>query len=165
MGIGRILKHLLKPAWLARRVFRPADVAAIQHGIALSERSHRGELRFVIEGPLPLGHLLAGRSPRARALELFSSLRVWDTAENSGILIYVQLVDRRVEVLADRGIAAKVGQDQWDAICREMETAFKARAHRRGALEAIDRATRLLNLHYPARGEQPNELPDRPVLL
>jgi len=165
MGVKRILKHLLTPAWLARRVFRDADAAAIGQAVAQSERSHRGELRFIAEGPLPLGRLLRGQSPRARALELFGLLGVWDTAENSGVLIYVQLVDRRVEILADRGIAAKVGQDQWDAICREMEAAFKAGAHRRGALDAIDRATRLLHIHYPSRGDNPNELPDRPVLL
>jgi uncharacterized membrane protein len=96
---------------------------------------------------------------------LFSQLRVWDTAENSGILIYVQLVDRRVEILADRGIAAKVEQGQWDAICRTMEEAFRHQAFRRGALDAVDAATRLLMLHFPARQDNPNELPDRPQLF
>jgi uncharacterized membrane protein len=164
-GLVRTLKHLFMPGWLARRAFHVADVAAIRAAITASESCHRGELRFVAEGPMSPARLFGGMSARQRAVELFGGLRVWDTAENNGILIYVQLVDRRVEVLADRAIAAKVAQAEWDGICREMETAFKAGAYRRGALDAIDRATRLLGLHFPLRGKRRNELPDLPLLL
>jgi hypothetical protein len=165
MAITRVLKHLLMPGWLARRAFRAADVEAIALAVAASEGEHRGELRLVAEGPMPVACLWHGVSPRQRALELFGSLRIWDTADNSGVLVYVQLVDRRVEILADRAIAAKVTQAEWDAVCREMEKAFAARAYRRGALDAIDRITRMLALHFPARGERRNELPDTPILL
>lgn len=165
MDFRRILTHLLTPAWLARRAFRKADLAAIEQAVKNSERLHRGELRFVIEGPLPFGHLLRGMSARARAVELFARLGVWDTEANSGILIYVQLIDRRVEMLADRGIAARVPQEKWDEVCRRMETAFRFKAYRRGALEAVDDATRLLALHFPSRSDTPDELPDRPLVL
>lgn len=165
MNWRRILKHLGTPAWAARRAFRAADLTAIEMAVTASESIHRGELRFVAEGPLPIGILLRGQSTRQRAVELFSQLRVWDTVENSGILIYVQLADRRVEILADRGIAAKVEQGQWDAICRAMEDAFRHKAFRRGALDAVESATRLLALHFPARQDNPNELPDRPELF
>lgn len=165
MDFRRVLKHLLTSAWLARRAFRAADLAAIEAAVKGSERLHRGELRFVIEGPLPFMHLWRGISARARAVELFAQLGVWDTEANSGILIYVQLVDRRVEILADRGIAARVPQEKWDEICRRMEAAFRLKAYRRGALEAVDDATRLLTLHFPSRSETPDELPDRPLVL
>lgn len=165
MDFGRVLKHLLTPAWLARRAFRAPDLAAIEQAVKASERLHRGELRFVIEGPLPFIYLLREMSARARAEELFARLGVWDTEANSGILIYVQLVDRRVEILADRGIAARVPQEKWDEICRRMEAAFRLKAYRRGALEAVDDATRLLMLHFPSRRETSDELPDRPLVL
>lgn len=165
MNTARMLKHLLKPGWLAHRAFRPADVAAVTAAVTASEDSHRGELCIVAEGPLPIGRLLANQSPRARALELFGRLGVWDTRENCGVLLYIQLVDRRVEILADRGIAAKVGKPDWDIICRELEAAFKTNAYRRGVLDAVDRVTRLLSLHFPARAKKANELPDKPVLL
>ena len=116
MDVARVLKHLALPGWSLRRAFGSDDLAAIGAAVAASERAHRGELRFVVEGPLPLASLWHGESARQRAAGLFARYRVWDTEENSGILIYVQLADRRVEILADRGIAAKVPQAEWDAI-------------------------------------------------
>jgi uncharacterized membrane protein len=98
-------------------------------------------------------------------VELFASQRVWDTEENSGILIYVQLVDRRVEILADRGIAARVAQTEWDAICRAMEASFRRGEWRQGALQAVARAGELLAQHFPAGTVNPNELPDQPLVL
>jgi hypothetical protein len=165
MGLQRILRHALLPSWWVRRNFPPAALKAIETAITESEKSHGGELRFVIEGPLSLHLLLHGHSPRQRAIDLFAELHVWDTAHNSGVLIYVQLVDRRVEIIADRGIAAKVPEAQWSEICRGMEDCFRVNAWRRGALEAIDRTSRLLASHFPARANDRNELPDRPLVL
>lgn len=165
MNFRRLFTHLLMPAWLARRTFRAADLAAIEAAVVASEQLHRGELRFVIEGPLPFSLLWRDVPVRARATELFARLGVWDTEENSGILIYVQLVDRRVEILADRGISTHVPQEAWDAICRHMEAAFRLGAFRRGVLEASDEAGRLLALHFPAREKNSDELPDQPLVL
>ncbi len=165
MKQSRLLKHLLLPSWWVRRVFARDDLAAIGDAVAACEKSHRGELRFVVEGPLSLSALWRGQSARERAAELFASQRVWDTQENSGILIYVQLVDRRVEILADRGIAAKVPQAEWDAACRRMETAFRNGEWRSGAVQVVARAGELLVRHFPARQDNPNELPDPPLVL
>lgn len=165
MNISRLLKHLLLPDWWLRRVFSAADLAAIGEAIAACEQSHRGELRFVAEGSMPLSALWRDLSARERAVDLFAALRVWDTAENSGILIYVQLVERRVEILADRGIAARVPQAEWDAICRDMESSFRNGEWRQGALQAVSRAGALLASQLPARAGNPNELPDQPLLL
>ncbi|MFZ2269839.1 MAG: TPM domain-containing protein [Azonexus sp.] len=165
MSIRRVFRHLLAPPWLAARRFSSLLVAEIGAAVVVAEASQRGEIRFVVEGPLPFGDLWQGRSARQRAADLFARLGVWDTEENSGVLIYVQLVDRQVEILADRGIAAKVAHAEWEAICRAMETAFKAADYRQGALAAIRRVGELLAEHFPAGAENPNELPDLPLLL
>lgn len=165
MNISRLFKHLLTTPWIAARRFGPVLSAEIGAAVEVAEVGQRGEIRFVVEGPLPFAELWHGRSARQRATNLFASLGVWDTEENSGVLIYVQLVDRRVEILADRGIAARVAQGEWDALCRSMEAAFKAGDYRGGALAAIQRAGELLARHFPNDGGNPNELSDQPVVI
>jgi uncharacterized membrane protein len=159
----RALKHLFIPHWVALRPFTRPVLRKIEQAVKASERSHRGEIRFAVEGPLHLAHLRV--ATRARARQVFGQLGVWDTEENTGVLIYVQLVDRRIEIVADRGIAARVKQPEWDAICRAMERAFKAGRFEAGALDAIQAITAILSRHFPASGANPNELPDKPAVL
>ena len=161
----RIAKHLSFPAWRVGLAFPKATLKAIADEIARTEALHDGELRFVVVGGLDLARLWRGVSARQHAVEVFSQLRVWDTEHNSGVLIYVQLVDRKVEILADRGISAGVAQAEWDAICREVEQAFRKQRYEEGALSAVRRVGALLAAHFPARPDNPNELPNRPVLL
>lgn len=165
MGLMRIIRHLTLPDWWVRRPLSAAARAAIELAIADSEVTHRGELRFVAETDLPLPALLRGEGARERAIEVFSRLGVWDTEENSGVLIYVQLVDRRVEILADRGINARVPQSEWDAICRRLEQAYRCGAFESGTVAAIGEISALLQRHFPAAATNPNELPDRPLVL
>jgi hypothetical protein len=161
--VMRAFKHLFTPAWLAHRSFSAATLRAIERAIKASERRHRGELRFAIEGPLHLGALRL--SPRQRARQVFSLLDVWDTEENTGVLIYVQLVDQAIEIVADRGIARRVRQAEWQAICRTMEQAFRANRYEQGTLDAIAAVTAILAREFPATGVNPNELPDKPAVL
>ena len=165
MNFLRFLKHTTTPGWAARRGFTKETLSKIEMALRDSEQEHGGELRFAVEGPLPFLYLIRDRKPRLRAEDVFSRLRVWDTEYNSGVLIYVQLVDRRIEIVADRGIAAKVEQTEWNAICRAMEQAFKEGRFAEGALQAIERITALLARHFPPRGKNPNELPDKPTVL
>ncbi len=159
----RALRHLFIPDWHARRPFAGAVLDAIERAIKASEREHRGEIRFALEAALPPSALKI--TARKRAEQVFAQLGVWDTEENSGVLIYVQLVDRAIEIVADRGIARLVPQAEWEAICRSMETRFKARDYLQGSLDAIAAVTRVLARHFPARAANPNELPDKPALL
>ena len=159
----RFLKHLLTPHWLALRAFPSRTLRELEAAIKASEHLHDGELRFAVEAALPLQFLKT--TTRKRAEALFGQLGVWDTAHNSGVLIYVQLVDRRIEIVADRGISARVAQAEWDAICRAMESDFRRDDFLKGALQAIGSVTRLLAGHFPPRGRNPNELPDKPVVL
>ena len=165
MNFRRIVKHLLVPHWVALRSFAVPVLGNIESAIGRSEAKHGGELRFVVEGGLQPVELLRDQSPRGRAIELFAQLRVWDTEHNSGVLIYVQLVDRRIEIVADRGINARVEQASWDGICRRMEAAFRQRRFEQGSLAAIDEVTALLAQHFPPAGTNPNELSDKPVVL
>jgi len=165
MQLLRVFRHLLAPDWLVARVFPRAALKRFEDAVRQSEALHRGELRVAIEAGVGLLPLLRGATPRARALDAFARLRVWDTEENSGVLIYLQLVDRDIEIVADRGINAKVGQAQWDAICHRMEESFRARRFEKGVLEGIAEITTLLNTHFPARTRNLDELPNRPVVL
>lgn len=164
-GFIRILRHLFFPPWWLRVRFPRHALAAIERAVRESETRHAGQIQFAIEASLPLRALLAGVSPRARAEELFATLRVWDTAENNGVLIYLLLADRDVEIVADRGIAARVAPAEWEAICREMEQAFRRGEFEAGALAGVRAVGALLARHYPPHADQVNELPDRPTLL
>lgn len=165
MIFARALRHLLAPSWIVRRALPDAALERIEAAIAVSETRHRGEIRFAVEGALEFLPVARGVTPRARALELFSLLRVWDTEENSGVLIYLQLVDRDIEIVADRGIAARIEQAEWDAICHRMEEAFRANRFEDGVLAGIADVTERLVRHFPAGHRNPDELPDRPVVL
>lgn len=165
MNLKRIVRHLAMTGWQVRRMFTPRTLHAIETAIKEGEQLHAGQIRFAVEGALPGGALLGGQSAREQALEVFSLLRVWDTEQNNGVLIYLLLADHDVEIVADRGIHAKVGVREWENICHAMEAAFRQGHYEEGALDGIRAVTRLLTAHYPAAGERINELPDRPVML
>ena len=165
MMLKRILMHWRLSPWQVRRRFNRATLAAIESAIAAAERQHRGELRCVIEGRLSLLQLLRGLTARARALQLFTRLNISNTMERSGILIYVLLAERKVEIVADTGIVAKVDQAEWDALCAHMTGLFGAGHYREGALAGVAGATQLLCTHFAAGADYPNELDDAPLVL
>jgi uncharacterized membrane protein len=165
MGIARMLRHMMSTRWSARRAFPPATLAAIEKTVRESEAVHAAEIRFVVEGGLDGAPLLRGETARERAIELFSLLRVWDTENNSGVLIYVLLADRRIEIVADRGIHAKVGAEPWAALCQRMEAAFREGRFEQGAIDGIQAVAQLIERRMAGEVPHRNELPDRPVVL
>ena len=165
MNIKRIVKHLLATPWQVNRAFPRHTLIAIEQAIKASETAHTGEIRFVVEGALDGTPLFKGQSARERAIDLFSQLRVWDTEHNNGVLIYLLLADRDVEIVADRGIHAKVGSREWENMCRKMEIAFKQANYEGGVVSGIQAVTQHLVEHFPAAGAGRNELPDQPVVL
>ena len=165
MDLKRIFKHLSLPQWRIGLAFPKRVLHAIEQAIAASEKNHDAELRFAVEAGLPLAALLRGQTARQRAVGVFAQLRVWDTEHNSGVLIYVQLVDRKVELLADRGINARVPQEEWNAICHRLEQRYRKGEFEQGTLAAIGEITEHLARHFPPREKNPNELPNRPVVL
>ena len=161
----RAMRHMLTDQWSVRRAFPPAAMRAIRDRIAEQEKRHGGELRFAVEAALPLPGLWRGQDARSRAVELFGQLRVWDTEHNSGVLIYLLLADKRVEIVADRGIDNKVGATAWEAICGEMQRAFAAGRFEQGVCFGVAAISDLLDTHFPPSDGERNELPDEPVAL
>ena len=141
MRFTRFVRHMLVPSWRVDRAFTPEVMAAIELAVQDSEARHRGEIRFAVEGGLDFPALLQGVDARSRAVDVFAYLRVWDTEENTGVLIYVQWLDRRVEM------------------------AFREGRYGPGAVEAVRAVGELLAGPFPARGDNPDELPNRPVRL
>jgi uncharacterized membrane protein len=169
MRFGRIIRHAAASHWRTRLKFPKNTLDAIEQAVARAERTHAGEIRFAIETSLAPLLVINDLSPRARALDVFAHLKVWDTDHNNGVLIYVQLADRAVEIVADRGLAARVSQSEWEAVCRLMEEHFRAGRYEAGAIAGVDGAGTLLARHYPSEADSvtpsDNQLPDRPALL
>jgi len=166
VGLGRVLRHLCYyDYWTVRGAFPSDAMAAIERTIGEQERRHDGELRFAVEASLPLADLVSGVTARDRAIELFGRLRVWDTEQNTGVLVYLLLADKRVEIVADRGIHRKVGETAWEAICGNMQREFAAGRFEAGALAGLEAVSDLLATHFPPRDENPDELPNRPAIV
>ena len=132
--LGRLLRHILVPNRIVDRAFPAETQNTVESTVAELERTHDVFLKVLAEARMPLAALLQGQTARQRAIELFSRLRVWDTEHNCGVLIYVQLADKQVEIVADRGINAKVKQEEWDAICGRIVGEFQHGRFKEGAM-------------------------------
>jgi uncharacterized membrane protein len=163
------LKRFFRHVWMSplkvRRAFPVATLDAIEAAVSQGEKTHRGQVRFVVEAELHAAQLWAGISARQRAIDVFSGMRVWDTEENNGVLIYVLLADRKVEIVADRGIHRHVGDERWRAICREIELHYRKGDFQSGSVTGIQKISAELAFYYPAHGEHANEQPDRPIVI
>lgn len=165
MDLRRILRHIVQTRAGLHRRFDAATLAAIERAVHEGEGGHDGEVRFAVEGELDFGPLLADQTPRQRALEVFANLGVWDTERNTGVLVYVLLADRTVEVVADRGFNGRVADAEWQAVCRAMEADFRAGQFQAGACRGVIAVHALIARHFPVQPGGRDELPDAPVLL
>ena len=172
-GLLHRLSRLVKHRWMddASHRFTPAAVQALAQQVAASERSHSGEIRICIEAGLPNHYLLRADSTpaltRQRALAQFGKLRVWDTAQNNGVLIYLLLAERAIEVVADRGLNQHVSPEAWQALVQRLSAALAEGQVEQGLTQAVGEVSALLAQHFAlAPGAvNPNELPDQPVLV
>ncbi|HYQ92859.1 MAG TPA: TPM domain-containing protein [Candidatus Competibacteraceae bacterium] len=165
MDLQRIARHLLTTALSVHKRFPPQTRRVIEQAIAAGEARHSGEIRFAVEATLDMRSLLQGKTAHERALEVFSLLGVWDTEANTGVLIYVLLADRQVEIVADRGIHRRVDSAEWQAVCRRMVEAFRQGDFETGSVQGVRAVSILLERHFPAPPVNPNELPNRVELL
>lgn len=161
----RAWRHATSSAAEAKKAFPETTLTAIAEAIDLGERTHRGEVRLIVEKALPFDAAWDGVSNRQRAIALFADYGMWDTEDNCGVLIYVNLAEHKVDIVADRGIDRKIDAATWQAVCRTMTDGFKAGRFHDATLGAIAQVNNLLQQHFPASGERPNELPDRPLML
>ncbi len=166
MQLQRLIRHLGFAPWRVRRAFPHATLQAIATAIHAAEQQHGGEIRFAVEGALDLPELWRGLTARERAIEVFSHLHVWDTEHNDGVLIYLLLAERDVEIVADRGIHQQVGAGAWEEVCRSMEALLRDGRFEAAALNGVAGVSALLARHAPLQAaEKRNELPDWPVVL
>ena len=163
--LSRWFKNLTTTPFALRRYFPPATLAAIDMAIAASEQSHRAEIRCAVEASLSIRSLLNAVDSKARAIEVFSLLHMWDTTENNGVLLYMLLAEHKIEIVADRGFANSVPSVEWGRICAELEQAFAAGNYEAGTLAALERISVLARQHFPAANGDINELPNRTVFL
>lgn len=165
--LARIVRHRWRDERDIRKAVPAEMLARLQARVASSERLHTGQIRMCIEAGLPTSYLWRGATPRERAVTLFGKLRVWDTEENNGVLIYLLLADHAIEIVADRGLNRHVGPGQWQHLVAHMGDAFGASRYEDGLTQALDDVGALLATYFPAAlgdSEHPNELPDAPVL-
>jgi uncharacterized membrane protein len=165
MDLKRVLRHLFFSRWQVNVAFPSRTLHAIEKAVQESHGGHIGQVRFAVEGALHIGALLTGVSARERAIDVFSELRVWDTEHNNGVLIYLLLADHDVEIVADRGVHARVHAAEWEAICQCMEAEFRLGRYEAGVLRGVELVTELLKRHFPAQQARHSELPSRPAVL
>ena len=162
---ARLFANLFAGWFRLPRWFPQAAMRRIRDAIAEGERGHAGELCLAIEARFSPWAVLGGLQARQRAQQVFSLLRVWDTEDNSGVLLYLQLAERKVELVADRGIAARVDGAQWQAICADLASDMHSKPADEAVLRCLARINALLTAHFPAAHDNPRELPNEPVVL
>lgn len=167
MNWARAFKHATSSPSAAARLFSAETMTRLQAAIASGEAAHRGEVRLVVESRLPLRKIRRDMSTRQRAIDVFGTFRVWDTEENNGVLLYVNVADRRLEIVADRAAARLIGDPHWQTIATAAQAAFRDGDFERGATQAIDAINRALATAFPADPgtARRNELDDQPVVL
>lgn len=163
--IIRFFAHLVSNPWQVKCHFSPKSLRIIEQAIAASEKIHAGEIRLAVEAGLHPFEVICKKTPKKRAIELFGRLNIWDTEHNNGVLIYLLLADRDVEIVADRGINQYVGDDGWDAICKDMETLFRKGKFEAGVLEGVAEISAVLEKYFPQTGASKNEIPNKTVVL
>ncbi|NOU00098.1 MAG: hypothetical protein HOO95_00775 [Gallionella sp.] len=165
MKLKRLLKHFWLGSSAVKHCLPKSALDNIEQAIKQGEKNHAGQICFAVEASLDSRDLWANKTARQRAIEVFSQLRIWDTEQNNGVLIYLLLADRDVEIVADRGVDNKIGKQAWEAICHDMETSFRQGDFEQGIVKSIRRVSQHLAEHYPNTGEKVNELPDKPVVM
>ena len=165
--LGRLWRHRSADEAAVRRVLPPEVLARLQARVAASERRHTGEIRLCIEAGLPTSYLWRDAPARERAIMLFGKLRVWDTEQNNGVLIYLLLAEHAIEIVADRGIDRHVDAPAWRAMAQRMGAAFREGRFEDGLTQALEEVSALQMAHFPRAEGEPdrNELPDAPVVL
>lgn len=168
--LTRTLRHLATNRRTGNKAFPVETLKAIQSAIAEGETQHRAEVRLIVEPALDLAASWNGMTSRQRARELFTLYGIWDTEENCGVLIYINLADHQVEIIADRGIARCVPPEGWQAVCRTMTDGFAQRMYHDSAIAGLKQLNALLRTHFPETASQATETPsnqlsDKPILL
>ena len=133
--------------------------------VSEAEIGHRGEVFLIIENALPIQAEYHSNA-RERAVDLFSDYRVWDTEENTGVLIYVNVCEQSLDIIADRGISAHVSPTVWRAMCDKAVAGIANRKVEESLTDLLDEVGQLLRQYYYLEHDpEGNELSDTVVFL
>lgn len=148
-------------------VLPPAALDRLTQQVTASEQQHTGEIRVCIEARMPASYLERSANSRERAVNLFGKLRVWDTEDNNGVLIYLLLSDHAIEIVADRGLNQCVTAREWSGLTQRLAGSLRSQAFEKGLSAAVEEVSTLLSTHFPSLPgtRRLNALPDRPVVL
>lgn len=137
------------------RYFSEQEKQKIVAAIQSAEQKTSGEVRIFIE------NRCAYVNPLHRAQELFFNLKMDQTAERNGVLVYIAMKDRQLAVFGDEGIHQKVGSAFWDAEVKKMIAEFRQQHYADGLASIIEDIGEALAYHFPydRKGDR-NELPD-----
>ena len=160
--LKRLWYHLTTTSLAARRAFTTATLAKIETIISRGEERHCAEIKVIIETALSFSEIMNGKT---RALELFDRYQIRDTRENTGILLYINLSDRKIEIVTDKGIDKQITSETWQTLCRNMSQNFREKQFHRGICHALDKMNAILEIHFPRKNPRTNILPDSPVIL
>jgi uncharacterized membrane protein len=164
--VRRFARHLYYEARGVGPVFSAGSLKRIGQAVAASELSHTAEVRIAVEASLTIRELVYGKSPRTRAIEAFSMLKVWDTEQNNGVLIYINVADRAVEIIADRGVSRVTPKTYWQTLCAEMVQGFRKDAFEASVIQCVSHLSVELAKQFPSSGiSNPDELPNTPAIL
>ncbi|CAN5139036.1 TPM domain-containing protein [soil metagenome] len=164
-SIKRAMRHLFTTTATGRRAFPADSLKAIQKAIAKGESTHRAEVRLIVEPALGFRDAWSGMTSRQRARGLFAHYEIWDTEENCGILIYLNLADHKVEIISDRGVGRMIDAEQWRAVCHTMTKGFSQGEFHDSTIAGIEQLNGMLTAVLPDQGAAPNQLSNRPILL
>ena len=163
-SVKRWLKHFFfMPA--AKRYFSKQDQYEIAQAVKQAEQGHVGEIQVVIEGHIPATQAYQ-HNAHMRARQLFAELGVWDTQLNSGVLLYLNLCERKVEIVIDRGIQKETDQTIWDEICQKMTEQLSKHQYREAVMAGVfDIGDVLNNFYAQSTIDQQNELSNNSIIL
>jgi uncharacterized membrane protein len=140
------------PPWLLQ-ILTPDGLEAIRRAIAAEEARASGEIRIHIDPRCP-------EDPLRRARAVFASLGMQRTAERNAVLIYVSVEDRRLAMIGDVGVAARVAESFWSQCCTDLAAHLHAARAREGLIAAVQQVGATLRQLFPRAPDDRNELPD-----
>lgn len=133
--------------------------------VASAEKGHRGEIVLIIEDHLPIKTAYF-EGCRARAINLFSQYRVWDTEENTGVLVYINICEKNLQIISDRGINKYVSLNVWEAICDKAISQIAKKQIDSALINLLNDIGQLLRQYYNLEDDpQNNELSNTIVHL
>ena len=140
------------PKWV-RAFLSEDDLEAVARAVSDAERQTSAEIR------VHLDHSCPGDAYQ-QAVRIFERLGMHRTAARHGVLVYISVTDRKLAIIGDSGIHARVGEAYWSELVASVLARMRGQGARNGLIHALEEAGRALGRHFPRRPDDQNQLPD-----